>query len=91
MRVHPRQGSVVSTLAAVLIAACICGAQSAQPGLASIPIGSAKPLLLERNEGELRVRRAVSGAPSQSGAQPAAPVPFIFEGQRKTMGPSVWC
>jgi hypothetical protein len=70
MKVHPRQATVVSTLGAVLLAACICGAQSAQLGPASVPIGNAKPLLLEKNEGELRVRRAVSDARSQNVVSP---------------------
>ncbi len=35
--------------------------------------------MLEKSEGELRVRRGVSGAPSQSGAQPSAAVPFIVK------------
>jgi quercetin dioxygenase-like cupin family protein len=79
MKVHVRQRTVVITVEAILIVACICGAQSAQLGPPSAPFGNAKPLLLEKNEGELRVRRAVSDAPSQSGPKPADPVPFILK------------
>jgi quercetin dioxygenase-like cupin family protein len=81
-----RPGPGVSTLGAVLIAACICGAQSAERGPASVPIGNAKPLLLEKNEGELRVRRAVSDAPAQSGVKPTDPVPFILKVSPKNNG-----
>ena len=73
--------NVVITLGAMLIAACICGAQSGKPGPASAASVNAKPLLLEKNEGELRVWRAVSDAPSQSGAKPADPGAIHFEGQ----------
>ncbi len=41
----------------MLIAVGICRGPSAQSGSASVPIDGAKPLLLEKNEGELRVRR----------------------------------
>jgi hypothetical protein len=86
MKVHARQGTVVSIFGAMLIVVCICGAQSAQPGPAAVPVGNAKSLLLERNEGEPRVRRAVLGAPSQSAAQPSAAVPFILKVSRKNNG-----
>jgi hypothetical protein len=69
MRVHPRQGFVVNTLAVVLIAVFICRAQSAQSDSAAVAIGSAKPLLLGKNEGELRARREVLRASLQSDAQ----------------------
>ena len=48
MKVHSRQRTVVSTLGAMLISAWVFGAQSAQHGPASAPIGNAKPLLLEK-------------------------------------------
>jgi hypothetical protein len=44
------------TLVAATFGVGICRAQPAQPG-PSASTDSAKPLLLERNEGELRVRR----------------------------------
>ena len=86
MRFHLRRGSVVNTLAAILIAVCLCRAQSAKSAPVLAPIGSAKPLLLEKNEGELRVRRVVSGSPSQSGAHSAAAVPFILKVSPKNNG-----
>jgi quercetin dioxygenase-like cupin family protein len=43
-------------------------------------------LLLEKNEGELRVRRTVSGAPPQSAAQPSAAVPFTLKVSPKNNG-----
>lgn len=86
MKVHARQGTAVTTLGAMLISAWIFGAQSAQPGPQAFPVGNAKPLLLEKNEGELRVRRPVSDAPSQSGAKPADPVPFILKVSPKNNG-----
>jgi hypothetical protein len=86
MRFHLRRGSVVNTLAAILIAVCLCRAQSAKSAPVLAPIGSAKPLLLEKNEGELRVRRVVSGAPAQSGAHSSAAVPFILKVTPKNSG-----
>lgn len=86
MRVRVRRGSVMNTLAVILIAVCLCRAQSAKSAPVLAPIGSAKPLLLEENEGELRVRRAVSGAPSQSSAHSSAAVPFILKVSPKNNG-----
>jgi quercetin dioxygenase-like cupin family protein len=43
-------------------------------------------LLLGKNEGELRVRRAESGAPSQSAPRPSAAVPFILKVSPKNNG-----
>jgi quercetin dioxygenase-like cupin family protein len=43
-------------------------------------------LLLEKTEGELRVRHAVSCAPSHSAAQPSAAVPFILKVGPKNNG-----
>lgn len=86
MRAHLGQGSVVSTLALMLIAVFICRAQSVQSSSTAGPIGGAKPLLLEKNEGELRVRRAVSVASTQSGAQPAAAATFILKVSPKNNG-----
>jgi mannose-6-phosphate isomerase-like protein (cupin superfamily) len=57
MRIHPGWGSAVNTLAAMLIAVGICQTQSTQLSSASTPEANAKPLVLEKNEGELRVRR----------------------------------
>lgn len=57
MQLHTRRSSGIVTLAAMLIAVGICRAQSDHSGSASAPTGAAKPLLLEKNEGELRVRR----------------------------------
>lgn len=86
MKIHLHQNSVVNTLSVMLIAACICQSQTAQSGSVSARTASAKPLLLEKNEGELRVRRAVSGAPSPSAAQPSAAVPFILKVGPKNNG-----
>jgi len=86
MRIHPRHTSIEHKLAVVLIAVCACQAQSAQSVSASAPTASAKPLLLEKNEGEPRMRRAVSDAPSSSGSQPSAAVPFILKVSPKNNG-----
>lgn len=86
MRIHPRRDSVVSTFALMLIAVFICRGQAVQSSSTAAPIGGAKPLLLEKNEGKLRVRRAVSGAPSHSAAQPSAAVPFILKVGPKNNG-----
>lgn len=86
MKIHLHQNSVVNILVATLIAAGICPAQSVQSGPASPSVGNAKPLMLEKSEGELRVRRTVSGAPSHSAAQPSAAVPFIFKVSPKSNG-----
>lgn len=66
MRIHPRRGSVVSTLALMLIAVFICRAQSVQSSSTAAPIFGAKPLLLEKNEGELRVRAQYRLHPHQA-------------------------
>jgi mannose-6-phosphate isomerase-like protein (cupin superfamily) len=50
-------GNVVGTVATVLIAVCISYTQSTQPSAAPTPETNAKPLLLEKDEGELRTRR----------------------------------
>jgi quercetin dioxygenase-like cupin family protein len=49
--------SVVTAMAIVLIGLCSSPAQSIQASAAPSPENSAKPLLLERNDGELRTRR----------------------------------
>ncbi len=49
--------NVAGTVAAILVAVCIWQTQSGQPSFASTPQANAKPLLLEKNEGELRIRR----------------------------------
>jgi hypothetical protein len=86
MKMHSCWNFVLNTLGVILIVVCICRAQSAQSSSVSLPAGGAKPLLLEKNEGELRVRRAVSDAPSQSGTKPADPVPFILKVSPKNNG-----
>jgi quercetin dioxygenase-like cupin family protein len=86
MKMHSCWNFVLNTLGVILIVVCICRAQSAQSSSVSLPAGGAKPLLLERNEGELRVRRAVTDAPSQSGNKPADPVPFILKVSPKNNG-----
>jgi hypothetical protein len=86
VRTHPRRDSVVSTFALMLIAVFICRAQSVQSSSTAAPIGGAKPLLLEKNEGELRVRRAVSVASTQSGSQLAEAPPFILKVSPKNNG-----
>jgi quercetin dioxygenase-like cupin family protein len=70
----------------MLIAVFICCAQSVQSRSTAAPIGGAKPLLLEKNEGELRVRRAVSVAATPSGSQAAAAPPFILKVSPKNNG-----
>jgi quercetin dioxygenase-like cupin family protein len=86
MGIHPRQNFLLGSLAVTLIAVCVCQAQLQQSDSASVLTSGAKPLLLEKNEGELRVRRAVSDAPSQSGAKPAVPVPFLLKVSPKNNG-----
>jgi mannose-6-phosphate isomerase-like protein (cupin superfamily) len=51
------KSGVVETIAAMLVAVCISQAQSTQVGSTSAPEDGAKPLLLERNEGEQRTWR----------------------------------
>jgi quercetin dioxygenase-like cupin family protein len=48
---------MLGTMAVMLIAVCSCPAQSTQVGSTSTPGTGAKPLLLEKNEGEKRVWR----------------------------------
>jgi oxalate decarboxylase/phosphoglucose isomerase-like protein (cupin superfamily) len=43
MRIHLRRGSVMNTLAVILIAVCFCRAQSAKSAPGLVPIGSPKP------------------------------------------------
>jgi len=52
---------VVETIAAILVAGCISPAQSTQVGSTSAPGAGAKPLLLEKNEGEKRLWRPEPG------------------------------
>src|ERR1700730_400259 len=57
MRISPPGSPVVNTLAAMLIAVCIYQTRSIQLSSASTPEAHARPVLLEKNEGGLRVRR----------------------------------
>jgi quercetin dioxygenase-like cupin family protein len=50
-------GNVVEAFVAMLIAVCSCQAQSTQASSTSTPGTGAKPLLLEKNEGEQRIWR----------------------------------
>ena len=59
--------NVVRAMAVVLVGLCSSTAQSIQASAAPSPENSAKPLLLERNDGELRTRRIHS-----DGSAPAA-------------------
>lgn len=72
MRMDPRWGSVVNTLGAMLIAVGICQTQSTQLSSASTPETNARPLLLEKNEGELRVRRIPADSVSVPMSAPAS-------------------
>lgn len=56
MQLYTRRNSGILTLAAMLIAVGICRAQSDRSSSAPTPTG-ARPLLLEKNEGETRIRR----------------------------------
>lgn len=48
---------ILGMMAAVLIAACTCRSQSTQSAPTPIPVDNAKPLVLQKNEGEVRTRR----------------------------------
>ncbi|MGZ6315921.1 MAG: cupin domain-containing protein [Anaerolineales bacterium] len=61
--------NVVTTLAIVLLGLSSSRAQSIQSGVPSAPDPTAKPLLLERNEGELRIRRIHTDASMPAASQ----------------------
>jgi mannose-6-phosphate isomerase-like protein (cupin superfamily) len=61
--------SVVSTLAVVLVGLCSSRAQSIQSSATPSSETNVKPLLLERNEGELRTRRIHTDASAPASSQ----------------------
>ncbi len=61
--------NVVTTLAIALLGLSSSRAQSIQSGVPSAPDPTAKPLLLERNEGELRIRRIHTDASMPAASQ----------------------
>ncbi|MGZ4867320.1 MAG: cupin domain-containing protein [Candidatus Angelobacter sp.] len=61
--------NVVTTLAIVLLGLSSSRAQSIQSSVPSAPDPTAKPLLLERNEGELRIRRIHTDASMPAASQ----------------------
>jgi hypothetical protein len=53
MRIQSLQSSLVNMLLMMLIAVCICSAQSPQSGSASVSIGTSKPLLFGKERGRI--------------------------------------
>ncbi len=60
---------VATTMAVVLLGYCSSGAQSIESGSAPSSNASTRPLLLEKNEGELRTRRIHTDASTPASSQ----------------------
>ena len=86
MRIHPRQSSGVKTLAVILIGVSFAARNCLSPGQRPSQLALLSRCCWKKTKANCVCGRAVSGASSQSGAQPTAPVPFILKVSPKNNG-----